>query len=76
MLAYITNGKSVPIRITAVEVAMAATVELALVLSLAILVCYNFFFKKWVGVLFIIVYLVCLGFVLAAGLNAFGNFPF
>lgn len=65
-----------PLRMTAVELAMAATVELALILPLGILVFYKFYFHKWVGPVFIVIYVVCLAIVLAAGLNAFGVMPY
>ena len=63
-------------RITAVEVAMAATVELALFMGLIILVACNFHFHKWVGPVFVATYCICLPIVLAAGLGAFGVMPF
>jgi len=75
-VSIITNGVPVPLRRTAVEVAMAATVELALIMPFAILVAYRFFFHKFIGPILIVTYVVCLVLVLASGLGAFGVLPY
>ena len=74
-IANLTNGHSVPLALTAIELSMAAAVELSLFLGIGVLVCYNFRFPKWVGPVFVGTYLAVLAITIVADTGAFGTVP-
>ena len=65
----------VPLDLTAIELSMAAAVELSLFMGIGVLICYNFRFPKWVGPVFVGSYLVVLVITIIADTGAFGTVP-
>jgi len=74
-IANFSNGAPVPLARTAIEFACAATVEYALFVAIFILVFSKFEFKKWVGIFFVVSYIICLAIILLAGMDVLGTMP-
>lgn len=70
-----TNGKPVPLDLTAIELSMAVAVELSLLMGIGVLLCYKFRFPKWVGPVFVGTYFVVLAITIVADTGAFGTVP-
>jgi len=71
----LTNGRPVPLELTAIELSMAAAVELSLFMGIGVLIWYNFRFPKWVGPVFVASYLAVLVITIVADTGAFGTVP-
>ena len=70
-----TNGRPVPLELTAIELSMAAAVELSLFMGIGVLICYNFRFPKWVGPVFLASYQAVLAITIVPDTGAFGTVP-